>query len=59
MAYYQLISIRESHRKKIDATVEVDDDDMKYIKEIAELNVPFDSQLTPDSSKKNFKKIYG
>ena len=32
---------------------------MKYIKEIAELNVPFDSQLTPDSSKKNFKKIYG
>ena len=46
-------------QKKIDATVEVDDDDMKYIKEIAELNVPFDSQLTPDSSKKNFKKIYG
>lgn len=45
-------------QEKIDATVKVDEDDMKYIKEIAKMDVPFDSQLTPDSPKKNFKKIY-
>lgn len=57
---YGLLPVNQHGKpqKKIDATVEVDEDDMKYIKEIAQLDIPFDSQLTPDSPKKNFKKIY-
>ncbi|MCT7861242.1 MAG: PTS sugar transporter subunit IIB [Lactobacillus crispatus] len=57
---FGLLPVNKSGKpqKQIDATVEVDEDDMKYIEEIANLDVPFDSQLTPDSSKKNFKKLY-
>lgn len=46
-------------QKTIEATVQVDDDDLKTIKQIAKLNFPFDYQLTPDDTRRNLKRIYG
>ncbi|MCI1632738.1 MAG: PTS sugar transporter subunit IIB [Liquorilactobacillus nagelii] len=45
-------------QKEVDQTVLADEDDLKVIKEISKLEFPFESQLTPDSPKKNLKKIY-
>lgn len=43
---------------EVDQTVLADEDDLKIIKQISKLSFPFESQLTPDSSKKNLKRIY-
>lgn len=57
---YGLLPINQHNKpqKQIDDTIKVDEDDLNYIKQIADLDFPFVSQLTPDSSKKNFKRIY-
>lgn len=57
---YGLLPVNQHGKpqKQIDDTILVDEDDLNYIKQIADLDFPFVSQLTPDSSKKNFKKIY-
>lgn len=57
---YGLLPVNQHGKpqKQIDDTVKVDEDDLKFVKQLAKLDFPFISQLTPDSSKKNFKKIY-
>lgn len=57
---YGLLPVNQHGKpqKQIDDAILADEDDLNYIKQIADLDFPFVSQLTPDSSKKNFKKIY-
>lgn len=51
------VNQRGNEQKEIASAVRVDAEDLSIIKMIAELNIPFEAQLTPDAPKKNMKKI--
>lgn len=58
---YGLLPINQHGNKqeKIATAVEVDKRDLEEIRQLADLGITFEAQLTPDSQTKNFRKIYG
>lgn len=44
-------------RKEIATCVRVNEDEIAILKNIAKLNVPFEAQLTPDSTKKDMNNV--
>ncbi|MCX8725868.1 PTS sugar transporter subunit IIB [Lactobacillus panisapium] len=56
---YGLLSLNKHDKKKmqLDTCVKVDNSDLKYIRKLAALPFKFVSQLTPNSSKKDLKKL--
>lgn len=56
---YGLLSVNKHNQKQkqLDTCVKVDDIDLEYIKQIMKLPFQFVSQLTPNSSKKDIKKL--
>lgn len=56
---YGLLPVNQhgGYQKEIASAVRVDEEDLKMIKAIAELQIPFEAQLTPDASVKNIRKL--
>lgn len=56
---YGLLAVNKRDKKQLqlDTCVKVDNADLEFIRQIAALPFQFVSQLTPNSSKKDFKKL--